>query len=147
MPVPAPVSAYSPEMAVTKMNKKTDRAKEITRCKDRDVGLLSWDSDTAGEPSTALAVTLGGLWGHPSHSWVTDNISGKIYHQQVALCRSLPKLGSSGGAEKLTQEVTNSWLGTGMWCGIIFLLVVSPSFRDLQSIKLHEMLATTLQRI
>lgn len=72
MPVPAPVSAYGPEMAVTKMNKKTDRAKEITRCKDRDVGLLSWDSDTAGEPSTALAVTSGGLWGHPSHSWVTQ---------------------------------------------------------------------------
>lgn len=47
----------------------------------------------------------------------------------------------------MTQEVTKSWLGTGMWCGIIFLLVVSLSFRDLQSTKLHEMLTKTLQRI
>lgn len=34
-----------------------------------------------------------------------------------------------------------------MWCGIIFLLVVSLNFRDLQSIKLHEGFTETLLRI
>ena len=40
--------------------------------------------------------------------------------------------------------MTKSWLGTGTWCGIIFLLVVSPSFGDLQSIELHRTLGQML---
>lgn len=40
--------------------------------------------------------------------------------------------------------MTKSWLGTGTWCGIIFLLVVSPSFGDLQSIELHRTLGEML---
>lgn len=44
---------------------KTQTGKEITKCKDRDVALLSWDPDTAGEPSTALAVTFRWSLGTP----------------------------------------------------------------------------------
>lgn len=40
-----------------------------------------------------------------------------------------------------------SWLGTGLWCGIIFLLVVSPSFGYLQSVELHGTLGEMLLEI
>lgn len=43
--------------------------------------------------------------------------------------------------------MTKSWLGTGMWYGIIFLLVVSPSFRDLQSVEMHGTLGAMLLEV
>lgn len=45
----------APEPAGTKMNKNTDMEGDY---KDRDVGLLSWDPETARDPPTALAVTF-----------------------------------------------------------------------------------------
>lgn len=97
-----------------------------------------------GTPSLPWLSPSGGLWGHPAYGWDTDNISGITHHLQVALLPPLPRQGSSAGAGRVTQKVTKSWTGTGMWCGIIFLLVVSPSFGDLQSVELHRMLRKML---